>query len=73
MRQIREVLRLKWGCGLSHRAIAKACSVGLGTVSDYLTRAKGAGVPWPLPEELDRTVSLGGGHAENAGTMVRNV
>ena len=27
----------------------------------------------PLPEELDRPVSLGGGSVENAGTMVRNV
>lgn len=53
MRKIREVLRLKWGRGLSHRAIAKACAVGVGTVSDYLSRASAAGVSWPLPEELD--------------------
>jgi hypothetical protein len=34
MRQLREVLRLKFEVGLSHRAIVRACGVGLGTVSD---------------------------------------
>ena len=36
MRQIREILRLKHDQQLSHRAIASACRVGLGTVADYL-------------------------------------
>ena len=53
MRQIREILRLKHGQQLSHRAIAGACRVGLGTVSEYLRRARGAGLGWPLPEDLD--------------------
>ena len=53
MRRIREILRLKNECGLSHRAIAQACSVGLGTVSEYLRRAERCGVVWPLPAELD--------------------
>lgn len=53
MRQLRQILRLKYDKGLSHRAIAQACSVGLGTVGDYLARAKRAGVSWPLPAELD--------------------
>ena len=53
MRKIREILRLKWEVGLSHRAIARSCSVGLGTVSLYLQRAQKAGLSWPLPEELD--------------------
>ncbi len=53
MRKIREILRLKWEVGLSHRAIARSCSVGLGTVSLYLQRAREAGLSWPLPEELD--------------------
>ena len=39
MRRIREVLRLKHELGLSHRAVAKACSLGLGTVTLYLQRA----------------------------------
>ena len=53
MRKIREVLRLKHEVGLSHRAIARACSVGVGTVSLYVTRAQEAGLDWPLPEEID--------------------
>ncbi|MEJ2088510.1 MAG: IS21 family transposase [Gammaproteobacteria bacterium] len=53
MRRIREILRLKWEVGLSHRAIARACSVGLGTVSLYLHRAQEAGLSWPLDEALD--------------------
>lgn len=53
MRQIREVLRLKWATGLTHREIARACGTGAATVADYLGRAKAAGLSWPLPEEMD--------------------
>jgi transposase len=53
MRRLRELLRLKYEAGLSHRAIAQACAVGLGTVSGYLARATAVGVTWPLPEDLD--------------------
>ena len=53
MRRLREILRLKYDCGLSHRAIASACGVGAGTVSEYLQRARLAGLTWPLPEDLD--------------------
>ena len=53
MRQLRDILRLKFESGLSHRAIARACSVGVGTVSEYVGRANRAGITWPLPEELD--------------------
>ena len=35
MRKIREILRLKYEVGLSHRAIARAVTVGVGTVSAY--------------------------------------
>ncbi len=55
MRQIREILRLKQEQGLHHRAIARACGVGVGTVSEYLRRVKQAGLGWPLPLELDET------------------
>ena len=34
MRQIREILRLKHDQQLSHRAIASACRVGLGTAEN---------------------------------------
>lgn len=53
MRRLRELLRLKYDAGLSHRAIAHACSLGLGTVTAYLQRATAAGLPWPLPDDLD--------------------
>jgi len=53
MRQIREILRLKHDQGLRHRAIARACGVGVGTVSEYLGRVQRAGLGWPLPPELD--------------------
>jgi transposase len=52
MRQIREILRLKHE-GLGNRAIARACGVGVGTVSEYLRRGQRAGLAWPLPPELD--------------------
>ncbi len=52
MRQLREILRLKHE-GMPHRAIARACGVGVGTVSEYVGRAKRAGLSWPLPAELD--------------------
>lgn len=53
MRQIREVLRLRHEKGLSQRAIAGACGLGAGTVSEYLGRAARTGVTWPLPAEMD--------------------
>lgn len=52
MRQLREILRLKLGCGLAQRAVAKAVKAGTGTVSEYLGLARAAGVGWPIPEEL---------------------
>jgi transposase len=52
MRKIGEVLRLKWECGLSNRAIARSCSISHSTVSEYLRRAQEAGLSWPLPADL---------------------
>jgi hypothetical protein len=53
MRQVREILRLKYEQHLAHRAIARACGVGLGTVSEYCRRARQASLTWPLPAESD--------------------
>jgi transposase len=53
MRQIREILRLKYEGGLGHRAIARACGVGVGTVSEYVRRALRASLSWPLPSSMD--------------------
>ena len=52
MRKIQEVLRLKWSCELSNRAIARSCSISHSTVQEYLQRAEAAGLSWPLPESL---------------------
>jgi transposase len=53
MRQIREVLRLKWGLGYSDRQTAAACGVSRPAIRNYLQRATAAGLHWPLPDELD--------------------
>jgi len=53
MRKIREVLRLKYELGLGQRQIARSCSIGLGTVNEYLARADTAGIKWPLPDGWD--------------------
>jgi len=55
MRKIKEVLRLKWGQGLSNRQIAKACGIARPTVGEYLRRAAEAGLSWPLPVDLDES------------------
>ena len=47
MRKIKEVLRLKYDCGLSAREIARSCKVSRSTVAEYLMRAKAAGISWP--------------------------
>ena len=52
MRTIREVLRLKWQCGLSNRDIAASCHIGPTAVREYVRRAKEAGLQWPLPDTL---------------------
>lgn len=59
MRQIREVLRLTYQCGLPQRAVAKSCGLSPSTVGDYLIRFRTGGLSWPLPEGLD-DVSLEG-------------
>jgi len=56
MRQVKEVLRLKWACGLSDRQIAHSLRISRPTVADYVQRAKDAGLCWPLPEDLDDDV-----------------
>jgi transposase len=60
MRKTREILRLKWQQGRSHREIARALAVGVGTPSDVAKRALAAGLrDWSAvaavsDEELDR-------------------
>jgi transposase len=71
MRKLREILRLKFEVGLPHRAIAQACGVGVGTVSEYVQRAAAAGLRWPIPDDLDDVALearvFAGSVAANAG------
>ena len=53
MRKIKDILRLKYACGLSNRQVAASCGVARSTVADTLYRATAAGLTWPLPEDLD--------------------
>lgn len=53
MRQVREVLRLKWVLGLSNRRIAESLKMGRPTVAEYVRRAQAAGLSWPLDDSLD--------------------
>lgn len=48
MRKIKEVLRLKHEHGLSDRQIALSCGIARSTVSEYLMRARAAGITWPV-------------------------
>ena len=53
MRRIRDVLRLKLTKGMSDRAIATSLGLSKGSVNNYVSRARRAGLEWPLPEGLD--------------------
>jgi hypothetical protein len=53
IRRLRVVLRLKYEKRLSHRKIARACGMGVGTVSEYAERARRGGLGWPLRADLD--------------------
>ncbi len=55
MRNIKEILRLKWLNGVSVRGISKGCNIPRSTVNDYLQRATAAGLSWPLSEDMNDT------------------
>jgi len=48
MRMIREVLRLKFDCGLSDRQIAKSVGIARSSIGDYVRRFNDSGLVWPL-------------------------
>jgi len=54
MRKIRELLR--HAARLSQRAIGKSVGLSKGAVCHYLSRARHAGLDWPLPDGLDDEV-----------------
>src|SRR5215213_10727197 len=53
MRKIRELLRLRWEQHLPQRVIANSLRLSQASISDYLSRARRAGLTWPLPDALD--------------------
>lgn len=54
MRKLKEILRLKYGLGLSHRLIARSLVISPSVVSRYANRAAQLGIKhWPLPPEWD--------------------
>jgi transposase len=53
MRQVREVLRLKYAASISERRIAASLGISRTTVAEYLRRAAVVGITWPIPDELD--------------------
>jgi transposase len=52
MRQVREVLRLKFVGGVPNREIGRRIGVAASTARVTLERFQAAGLSWPLPEEL---------------------
>ena len=49
MRKISEMLRQRHELKRSYRDISTSLNISTGTISDYLSRAKAAGLSWPLP------------------------
>jgi transposase len=52
MRQVREVLRLKFVGALSNHEIARRLGIAPSTVRATLKRLRSAGASWPLPDDL---------------------
>lgn len=49
---IREILRLKWGLGKSHREAAQSLGISAGAVGTVMRRAQAAGLTWEQAEAL---------------------
>ena len=56
MRKVREIMRLKFGAGLAHKAIGRSLGIAASTVRLTLQRAAEAGLIWPLPDDLTDAV-----------------
>jgi transposase len=51
MRHVREIIRLKSSCVSAHE-IARRLGMARSTVRETLKRADGAGLSWPLPDDM---------------------
>lgn len=52
MRKISEVFRQRFELNRSYRDVANSLNISISTVSEYLSRARAAGLTWPLPEAI---------------------
>ncbi len=52
MRKISEILRQRYALNHSYRDIGKSLGISISTISDYLSRAKAAGIRWPVPDSM---------------------
>jgi transposase len=52
MRKVKEILRLRFECQMSTRRIAASLAISLGSVHEYLSRARAADLAWPLPHHM---------------------
>src|SRR5688500_8306984 len=53
MRKTREILELRWAKGRSVRETAESLRISTGVVSKIASRAKKAGLTWPVVQEMD--------------------
>ncbi len=53
MRNIREVLRLRLGAGLTYRQISQSTKVSMGSIKKLLHRADELNLSWPLAKDMD--------------------
>jgi transposase len=55
MHKLREILRLKYECGLSNRQVAGSCGVSRRTVGIYWKQAQGVGLDWAQGKDMNDT------------------
>lgn len=53
MRQLKELLRLKYVARLTHRQIAGVLNFSTGVISKYVRLAEAADLRYPLPDDID--------------------
>jgi transposase-like protein len=58
MRQVREIIRLKFSGRVPTREIARRLGIAASTVRGTLGRFESAGLNWPLPSEPNRATGV---------------